>query len=109
MTYTLHDKSLTQMHSTQQDPDRSARRPAAAYQTDELEQCRGAMQCCRLHHKLGHTRRQQGKDCSFRRSGSFDETGKVQGHACPTERYWRSVEHDPFRYAAAIRSPDNSL
>jgi hypothetical protein len=98
MTYTLHDGSLTLIHSTQQDPDRPARRPPTLDQTDELQQCRGAMQCCWLHHKLGHTRRQQGKDCPLRRSGSLDETGKVKGHARPTECYRRSLEHDPFRY-----------
>jgi hypothetical protein len=43
MTYTSHDESLTLIHSTQQDPDRSARRSATVDQTDELEQCRGAM------------------------------------------------------------------
>jgi hypothetical protein len=43
MTYTLYDWSLTLIHSTQQDPDRPARRAPTVDQTDELEQRRGTM------------------------------------------------------------------
>jgi hypothetical protein len=43
MIYILHDESLTLVHSTQQDPDRPARRAPTVDQTDELQQRRGAM------------------------------------------------------------------
>lgn len=92
---------LTHPHSTQQDTYRPTWWSPTANQADELDQRRSTMQCRWLHHKLGYSRRQQGKDCSLWCPGSVDEAGKVKGHARPTECYWRSFEHDSFRYYSA--------
>ena len=51
-----------------------------------------------MHHQLGYTRGQQGKDCTVRRTAASHTASQVKGYARAEKCNRRTAEHDTLRY-----------